>query len=347
MVIGLLLMTVTGAFAQCQPQGIVVPLSTAGTAKMQSGVTLTGPDGAACPLNWWSWVKAWIDGVSNFNCSATFDANHACERQSEGNSSVTVSISGTCGNYDGRRNDAYWPGSGNWNWFALNVRSPLNAGNCAPPPENIDCQAAFGSDYYWNGFECTNAVTPIIISLAPGAQYELTSAADGVVFDGNGDGIPEQIAWTPPDSKIAFLAMDRDGDGKITSGKELFGGHTIPGVGSGFDALGEMAMQMNGGIRSGSVTSDDPLFSRLLLWTDTNHNGISEAWELQPASTYLSAIGLGALTTTRRQDRFGNVFGYQGWVYVRTASGRNDVKNPKEGQERRRVIWDVFLTRLQ
>jgi hypothetical protein len=203
-----------------------------------------------------------------------------------------------------------------------------------------------GIDYYWNGFECTNAASPIIVSLGHGARYDLTSATDGVVFDLDADGIPEQIAWTPSDSEIAFLAIDRDGDGKITSGKELFGDHTIPGVASGFEALAEMAMQANGGVRSGSITSDDPLFSRLLLWTDTNHNGISEAWELRPASDQLSAIGLGAVVT-RREDRFGNVFRYKGWVHVRTAPGRNHTRSAKEDHERQRVIWDVFLTRLQ
>ena len=50
------------------------------------------------------------------------------------------------------------------------------------------------------------------------------------MFDIDGDGVPEQISWTEADSDVAFLALDRDGDGRITSGKELFGNHTLPGV---------------------------------------------------------------------------------------------------------------------
>lgn len=56
-------------------------------------------------------------------------------------------------------------------------------------------------------------------------------------FDVDGNGLPERIAWTPADAEVAFLALDRDGDGAITSGKELFGNYTLPGSTNGFDAL--------------------------------------------------------------------------------------------------------------
>jgi hypothetical protein len=188
--------------------------------------------------------------------------------------------------------------------------------------------------------------TPIIIiATGKSADYRMTSAEDGVWFDIDADGAVEKIAWTAPDSDVAFLAIDRDGDGRITSGRELFGSHTLPGVANGFDALIQMAKDTNKGIVRHSVSADDPLFDRLLLWTDTNHNGISELSELRPLGELFAEIGLG-YEDHNRKDGFGNQFPYRGWVYVRTAPGRNEPdhdKGPQETNARRRFIYDVAL----
>jgi hypothetical protein len=58
-------------------------------------------------------------------------------------------------------------------------------------------------------------------------------------------------------------------------------------------------------MKRGSVSSDDPRFARLLLWTDRNHNGVSEPSELRPASELLSDIGL-AYEEHKRRDGHGN-----------------------------------------
>ncbi len=184
--------------------------------------------------------------------------------------------------------------------------------------------------------------SPILIPATKDTQVRLTSAVDGVYFDIDGDGVPEQIAWTKADTDVAFLAVDRNGDGRITSGRELFGNFTYPGVSSGFVALQRMAMETNGGVKRASVSSDDPLFGRLLLWTDGNHNGISEPWELVPARRTLSDIGLG-YEVRDRQDRFGNLFRFRGWASIRTKPGRNEVMSPKEDEQRRLVIWAYLL----
>jgi hypothetical protein len=184
--------------------------------------------------------------------------------------------------------------------------------------------------------------SPIIVATDKNGRYELTSAAEGVAFDIDGDGAVEQVAWTAAGSDVAFLAVDRDGNGLITSGRELFGNNTLRGATNGFAALQQMAAETNGGILRGSVSSDDPLFERLLLWTDANHNGFSELTELRPASESLSDIGLG-YTMTDRRDRHGNIFRFQGWAHVRTKPGRNRARGPEEENERRITIWDVYL----
>jgi hypothetical protein len=139
----------------------------------------------------------------------------------------------------------------------------------------------------------------------------------------------------------AWLSLDRDGDGLITSGRELFGNHTFPESSNGFDALARTAMATNGGVKRGSVSSDDPVYAQLRLWTDRNHNGMSEPSELRPASEIVSDIGLGSYASDR-QDRFGNLYIYEGWAAVRTARGRNRM-NVRGDEYRRITIHDIFF----
>lgn len=81
-------------------------------------------------------------------------------------------------------------------------------------------------------FECADDCTcqnasPIIIDTT-GEGFHLTSVQRGVVFDIAGTGHPAQMAWTAATSGNAFLALDRNGNGKIDNGKELFGNFTMP-----------------------------------------------------------------------------------------------------------------------
>ena len=68
--------------------------------------------------------------------------------------------------------------------------------------------------------------SPIIISLSKNG-IRLTSASDGVKFDLDADAVKlEQIAWTAIDSDDVFLVLDRNSNGRIDNGKELFGNLT-------------------------------------------------------------------------------------------------------------------------
>ena len=58
-----------------------------------------------------------------------------------------------------------------------------------------------------------------------------------MTFDIDGDGDVEQVSWTEPGADVAFLALDVDQNGKITSGKELFGSRMTAEARTGADAL--------------------------------------------------------------------------------------------------------------
>lgn len=159
--------------------------------------------------------------------------------------------------------------------------------------------------------ECPDGcVTPIVIATGVARAYTLTSPAKGVLFDLDADGDVEQVAWTPPESEVAFLARDVNGNGVIDDGAELFGNHTLPGATNGFAAL----IALPGHDADGSLSAEDPLFAELLLWHDRNHNGFSEPSELQPASDVLEAIGLGYSPSFPRRDGSGNRYRYAGWA---------------------------------
>lgn len=326
------------AFAQCSSSYSGADQGHQGYLALQAATTQQNCSGRTTR------VASWIQNHTSDCDPETFDSQGKCLTTSEGGNAVVYISAIGCGAYYGRSDHAYIEG-GVQTDIQLAYATPLYAGQCGAPP-NEDCQATYGLDYWWDGYECTNQASPIIIAIGRRASYTLTSPGEGVLFDLDADGVREQVAWTRAGEDIAFLAIDRDGDGQITSGRELFGNHTIPGALNGFDALAQMAMQTNGGIRRGSVSSDDPLFGQLLLWTDRNHNGVSESDELIAVRDILSDIGLG-YDVSGRTDRFGNRYKFKGWVELRTAPGRNMSRSPEESEERVRPTWDVLLSKQQ
>ncbi|MCM1233937.1 MAG: hypothetical protein NC489_27845 [Ruminococcus flavefaciens] len=117
---------------------------------------------------------------------------------------------------------------------------------------------------------------PLIIDF--GAEgIELKSLEHGVNFDLDNNGFAEKTAWIGKED--AFLALDRNENGKIDNGGELFGDQVILEDGkkseSGFEALSELDNNADG-----VIDKKDAVYEKLLLWTDINHNGKSESDEL-------------------------------------------------------------------
>lgn len=177
------------------------------------------------------------------------------------------------------------------------------------------------------------SMSPIVIDVDHGG-FSMTDAAGGVVFDMLKDGVPLAISWTAAGSTNSLLVLDRNGNGTIDNGEELFGDITPQPASSspnGFLALAEYDKSASGGNGNGRIDRQDAIFSQLKLWRDSNHNGFSESSELQSLTGLLRAIDLD-YKESRRTDQHGNQFRYRAKVY--------DVHGTHAG----RWAWDVFLT---
>lgn len=175
-----------------------------------------------------------------------------------------------------------------------------------------------------------NCHSPVVLNLGSG-KYEFSGKNDPVLFDIDATGEPIRIAWTAAGAPMAFLAFDRNNNGRIDDGSELFGNHTpLPDGGTarnGFAAL--VPYDAN---HDGVIDENDPIWSSLVLWTDLNHDGISQASELLPVNqSNVAAIGLDYHWTGRR-DPSGNHFRYGSRVWMNHAPRATP-----------RPVYDIFF----
>lgn len=144
-----------------------------------------------------------------------------------------------------------------------------------------------------------------------------------------GEAVEFAAHW--PTATTPWLAMDRDGDGAITSRAELFGDATVLAGGhtakNGFEALA--ALDDNA---DGVIDARDTAFTRLVLWADRDSNRTSSASELRPAHEIVIAIPL-ANELRPRCTKEGDCEGERGVVHWRATDG-----NVRTG-----AVIDVYL----
>jgi hypothetical protein len=167
--------------------------------------------------------------------------------------------------------------------------------------------------------DAARVCSPIVFDLGH-RGFDLTSVDEGVKFDIDADGVREQVAWTAPGSDDAFLALDRNDNGEIDDGNELFGNVTRLANGEtgahGYIPLGELDLEVNGGNDNGYVDYGDRRFRTLLLWTDRDHDGRSSSAELRPLMDRgIFAIALDA-DESDVIDEYGNRLAYVSPAYA-------------------------------
>lgn len=172
-----------------------------------------------------------------------------------------------------------------------------------------------GVDSYYRELNLAN----MIIFNLDGSGINTLGLSAGINFDYVGDGFAERTGWVS--SSNGLLVWDRNANGVIDSGQELFGSETRLSNGmqavNGFAALAEL--DTNG---DGIIDANDPIFSELRVWVDANINGRTDEGELLTLeqagvqsistayanSTYIDANGnehrqLGSFVTTEGETR--------------------------------------------
>ena len=148
-------------------------------------------------------------------------------------------------------------------------------------------------------------IDPLALDLdGDGIETVGVTAASQILFDHNGDGIRSGTGWVKSDD--ALLVLDKDGNGTIDNGNELFGVDTTLANGrkatDGFAALADLDSN-----HDGQFNNLDAQYGNVQIWRDLDQDGVSDAGELQT----LEAVGIASISLSSTAGLVGLVGGLQ------------------------------------
>src|SRR5665213_129837 len=141
-------------------------------------------------------------------------------------------------------------------------------------------------------FHTLNTISPLVIDLSSGhtgvTLTTFNASTTTTFFDMAGDGFARQTAWVSGDTGL--LAQDLNSNGKIDSVNELFGSSTV----DGFAKLA--ALDSNLDLK---IDHNDSAWSSLVVWTDTNGDGVTQSGELHSLNSLgIASIDLAGVTAS-------------------------------------------------
>lgn len=166
---------------------------------------------------------------------------------------------------------------------------------------NIDLNLSFSQEFYEKHetiltTKKTIYLDPLIINYDSNlTSFDNISSTINFEFDLNSDGKNESIPTLKEGS--GFLALDKDKNGSIDNGSELFGANT----GDGFSELGDYDEDKNN-----FIDENDSIFNNLLIW-ERNEKGDNSLVSLGQAgigAIYLSAVDSGFTYSSAIQEDY-------------------------------------------
>ena len=200
---------------------------------------------------------------------------------------------------------------------------------CNNPDNCVDWPPCTPEHFFDEGCSCCKTPpegSPIILDLKDNG-ISFSSPDTGMIFDLFSDGHPVRLS-SPTSADAFWLALDRNGNGAIDNGSELFGNVTPLADGAkahhGYAVLRELDSNSDG-----TLDASDIQFSKLILWRrPLPVDGKQLADEWLTVSSVISSIAYDA-QEIGKTDRWGNRFRYRAEVRL------------KDGT--RRWSYDVFL----
>jgi hypothetical protein len=130
---------------------------------------------------------------------------------------------------------------------------------------------------YAKAMAWADGADPLVLDLDGDGLETIALEDSAAYFDGDGDLFAERTGWLGGDD--GFLVLDKNANGLVDDGSELFGSATQ----GGFAALS--AYDSNG---DGKISAADAMWNALRVWQDKNSDGASTADELKS----LAALGI-------------------------------------------------------
>jgi VCBS repeat-containing protein len=171
-------------------------------------------------------------------------------------------------------------------WEVQTAAMQVQAGDpLAGLPE--EARAARAGDMATAQTGSTQLWRPVVLDLNGSGIQTISAAQSGVSFNVDDSGFLKSTAWIG--SNDAFLTIDKNYNGVIDSGKELFSNGAV-----GLGHRGVASLAAVDANYDGVINALDPVYSQMKLWQDKNGNGVVDAGEL----TTLAQNGITQLNYT-------------------------------------------------
>ncbi|MEG0870163.1 MAG: calcium-binding protein, partial [Hafnia sp.] len=169
-----------------------------------------------------------------------------------------------------------------------------------------------GNDLYMES-QTRMLYDPLVLDL-DGDGIETVSSDAGIKFDFDGDGLKTATGWIGSDDGI--LTIDKNNNGKIDDGAELFGVDYVKADGNkaidGYDALRDLDSNADG-----VFNASDDKFNSVKVWRDLNQDGIAQADELRSLQDH-GIVSIELSSKPVNIDANGNIISQQGTYYKNT-----------------------------